>query len=508
MKIFTAEQIRQLDQYTIEHDEVKSIDLMERAAMAVTDYISDHWSSQYPVIVFAGPGNNGGDALAVARQIADKGYGVKTYLFNPRGELSDDCQRNRQRLIDCGWGPDTQNAFIEVVSEFEPPVLDNAIVVDGLFGTGLNKTLTGGFSALVKYINGSKKHKVISIDVPSGLMTEDNSLNVDANIIRADYTLTFQQYKLSFLFRNTQDFVGKVVILDIGLSKEGMEELHTIYTMLEEDDVKQIVRPRPDFAHKGSMGNALIMAGKFGMAGAAVLATRACLRSGAGKATVVIPKRNNDIMQIAVPEAILVHDNDERIITSAVDCQDINAMAIGPGLGRDETTAIAVISQVRRGNIPCVLDADALNVIASHRAWLMQLPRGIILTPHPKELERLMGKSVSCFEELNKARELARSLQGYVMLKGHFSALCMPDGTVVFNSTGNSGMATAGCGDVLTGILAALLARGYSQEEACKLGMYVHGLAGDMAAKEKGREGLIASDIVECLPQAYMQLEN
>ena len=506
MKIFTAEQIRQLDQYTIEHEEIKSIDLMERASMAVTEYISDHWSSQYPLVVFAGPGNNGGDALAVARQMADKGYGVKAYLFNPRQELSDDCRANRQRLIDCGWGADTQNAFVEVVSEFEPPVLDKALVVDGLFGTGLNKTLTGGFSALVKYINNSKKAYCISIDVPSGLMTEDNSLNVDANIIRADYTLTFQQRKLSFLMRDVQDFVGKVEVLDIGLSKAGIEELPTVYTMLEEEEVKTIVRPRPDFAHKGSMGNALIVAGRYGMAGAAVLTTKACLRSGAGKATALIPRRNNDIMQISVPEAVLVHDKDENIITNAIDGQGFNSVAIGPGLGQDETTAIAVISQVRRGDIPCVLDADALNLIASHRAWLMQLPKGMILTPHPKELERLMGRPVGCFEELNKARELARSLQGYVILKGHFSALCLPDGRVVFNSTGNSGMATAGSGDVLTGVLAALLARGYSQEDACKLGMYVHGLAGDIAAKEKGKEGLLASDIVDNLPAAFMHL--
>ena len=501
MKIFAAGEISQLDQYTITHEPIKSIDLMERASQSVVQFITGKWNTATKFVVFAGPGNNGGDALAVSRMLAERNYNVKTYLFNTKKQLSPECEQNKTRLEELG----TKVEFHEVVNEFEPPVLNDCIIIDGLFGTGLTKTLTGGYSALVKYINASKC-QVVSIDVPSGLMTEDNSLNVDANIIRATYTLTFQQKKLSYLFAETQEFLGHLEVLDIGLSKQGMEEISSIYTMLEANDIKAKLHPRPDFAHKGSMGSALIVAGKYGMAGASVLATKACLKSGAGKVTALVPKKNNDILQTSVPEAILIHDKDENIITDSVDGQQYNAVAIGPGIGVDENTAIAVISQIRRGNAPCILDADALNVVASHRAWLMQLPKGIILTPHPKELERLSGHPVGDFEALSKARELARTLQGYVLLKGHYSALCTPDGRVTFNSTGNSGMATAGSGDVLTGIITGLLARGYNQEDACTIGMFVHGLAGDIAAEYVGKESLMASDIITCLPKAFMKL--
>lgn len=503
MKIFAAEEIKQLDQYTINHEPIKSINLMERAAQAVVQFVTGRWDSKMPVVVFAGPGNNGGDALAVSRLLAEKNYSVKTYLFNTKNHLSEDNAENKRRLTEDPTGVE----FHEIINEFQPPKLEDCLIIDGLFGTGLTKTLTGGFSSLVKYINASKC-EVVSIDVPSGLMSEDNSLNVDANIIRATYTLTFQQKKLSFLFDEAQKFIGKLKILDIGLSKQGMQEIPSIYTMLEEQDIRSILKPRPDFAHKGSMGCALIVAGKYGMAGASVLATKACLKVGAGKVTALIPGKNNDIMQISVPEAILIHDKDEHIISDSIDSQMYNAVAIGPGIGVDESTAIAVISQIRRGNAPCILDADALNIIATHRAWLMQLPKGMILTPHPKELERLVGHTVGCFEALSKARELARTLQGYVILKGHYSALCTPDGKVTFNSTGNSGMATAGSGDVLTGILAGLVARGYSQEEACRIGMYIHGLAGDIAAEFVGKESLMASDIISCLPKAFQKLEK
>lgn len=502
MKIFTAEQIKVLDQYTIEHEPIKSIDLMERAARAIAQSICGRWTTATNIIVFAGPGNNGGDALAVARLLAERNYLVKVYLFNTKGTLSPDCEENRNKLLALPSGVE----FMEVVNEFEPPKLENCLILDGLFGTGLTKTLAGGYSALVKYINTSGC-EVVSIDVPSGLMTEDNSMNVDANIIRATFTYTFQQKKLSYLFAETQEFLGHVEVLDIGLSKKGMNEINSPYSILAEDDVKAIIKPRPDFAHKGSMGTALIVAGKYGMAGASVLATKACLRSGVGKVVALIPKKNNDILQISVPEAVLVHDKDDNIITEAIDSQSYQAAAIGPGIGQEENTAIAVISQIRRGTSPCILDADALNVIATHRAWLMQMPKGLILTPHKKELERLTSSAVGSFEALSKARELAKALQGYIILKDHFSALCMPDGSVVFNSTGNSGMATAGSGDVLTGILAGLVARGYKQEEACKLGMYLHGLAGDIAASKLGKESLTASDIIDYLPAAFCRLE-
>ena len=265
---------------------------------------------------------------------------------------------------------------------------------------------------------------------------------------------------------------------------------------------------RDCFAHKGNMGNALLIAGSYGMGGAAVLATKACLRSGAGKVTVHSPKRNNMILQISVPEAIVHLDPEETIFSETIDTEEYQALGIGPGLGQSETTAIALIAQLRRTQCPAVVDADALNMLANHRAWLMQLPKGLILTPHPKEFDRLEGHSADSYERLTKARELAERLQGYVILKGHHSALCCPDGHVTFNSTGNAGMATAGSGDVLTGIITALLARGYQQREACIIGMYLHGLAGDIAARKLGMESLMASDIIQYLPQAFLKIKD
>ena len=476
---------------------------MERAAKALTQAITDNWNFNTPVIIFAGPGNNGGDALAVARMLIEKDYEVTVYLFNITGHLSEDCLANKKRLIE-----KRSRALIEVMQEFEPPQLEEGmLVVDGLFGSGLNKPLAGGFASLVKYINASRA-QVVSIDVPSGLMTEDNTYNVKANIIRADMTLSLQLPKLSFLFPENQQYIGKLKILDIRLSKQGIDKIDANYTLLEENDVRPHILKRDPFAHKGKMGNALIIAGSYGMCGASVLATQACLRVGAGKVTAHTPKRNSTILQISVPEAIIQFDREETTFSEAVDTEDFNALGIGPGLGTNEQTAIAIIAQLRRTQCPIVVDADAINILANHRAWLQQLPKGIIMTPHPKEFDRLEGPSSDSFERLMKARDLAERIHGYVLLKGHHSSLCLPDGHIIFNSTGNAGMATAGSGDVLTGIITGLLAQGYQPKEACMVGVYLHGLAGDLAAADMGEESLLASDIIRYLPRAFKRLKD
>ena len=504
MKIFTSNQIHELDQYTIEHEPIRSIDLMERAAKTLARAISDMWTVETPMVTFAGPGNNGGDALAVSRLLAEQGYQITVYLFNIYQKLSDDCATNKQRIIESK----RVKQFTEVTQEFDPPKLDsNTVVIDGLFGSGLNKPLAGGFAALVKYINASAA-MVVSIDVPSGLMTEDNAYNVRANIIRADLTLTLQQPKLSFLFAENQQYIGELRILDIRLSKEGIDKTDAHFTCVEDSDIRQILKPRNAFAHKGQMGHALLVAGSYGMAGAAVLATKACMRAGAGKVTIHTPKRNAQILQTTIPEAILNLDREETVFSEAVPTENYQAMGIGPGIGTSEQTMIAMIAQLRRAQCPAVVDADALNILASRHAWMQQLPKDIILTPHPKELDRMEGQCVDSYERLNKARQLAEKLQGYVILKGHNTAICMPDGHVVFNTTGNAGMATAGSGDVLTGILTGLLARGYQQREACILGVYLHGLAGDLAARDLGEESLIASDIIDYLPKAFLMVKK
>lgn len=505
MKIFTSAQIHELDKYTIEHEPISSIGLMERAAKAITREIEEEWSNRTPVVVFAGPGNNGGDALAVARLLTDDGYQVSVYLFNIHNKLSADCAANKKRLLD----GKRVKAFTEVKVNFDPPQLpEGTLVVDGLFGSGLNKPLSGGFAAMVKYINQSPA-QVVSIDIPTGLMCEDNSYNIQANILRADLTLTLQQKKLSMMLADNQQYLGRLKVLDIRLSPEYIKKTEAKCCILEENDIRSLLHKRDDFAHKGSMGHALMIAGSYGMSGAAILATKACLRAGVGKVTTHTPKRNYDIMQISVPEAILQMDMEETIFSEPVDTSYYHAVGIGPGLGTNEETAIALIAQIRRTACPLVIDADAINILASHRAWMQQLPKNIILTPHPRELDRLAGNTSSnSYERLAKACELADRLQAYIILKGHYSALCLPNGHVEFNSTGNSGMATAGSGDVLTGIITALLARGYRQVDACRIGMYLHGLAGDLAAKDLGKESLIASDLIQYLPKAFLRLED
>lgn len=504
MKIFTSAQIKELDKFTIENEPISSLSLMERAAQTMTRSITELWGTATPVVVFAGPGNNGGDALAIARLLADRGYQVTVYLFNISGHLSPDCAANKRQLEENKH----IEQFFEVTQEFDPPVLDEqTLVIDGLFGSGLNKPLAGGFASLVKYINASPS-KIVSIDTPSGLMAEDNTYNIKANIIRAYLTLTLQQPKLSFLFAENQQFIGQLRILDIRLSQEGIQKMDASYTIIEENDIRNSLLPRSPYAHKGQMGNALLIAGSYCMAGAAVLAAKACLRSGVGKLTVSSPKRNIPVLQQAVPEAVIKTGTEETIFAESIDTEEYNALGIGPGLRQSEQTAIALIAQLRRTQCPMIADADAINILANHRAWIQQLPKGIILTPHPKEFDRLEGHSADSYERLTKACNLAERLQGIVILKGHYTAICMADGHVMFNPTGNAGMATAGSGDVLTGIITGLLARGYQPKEACMVGVYLHGLAGDLAAAELGEESLLASDIIQYLPRAFKRLKD
>lgn len=477
---------------------------MERAAIQLTDSIVAEWDKDMKVVVFAGPGNNGGDALAVARMLAVRGYNVSTWLFNTSGRLSDDCKKNRDRLKDVKQVA----SFVMVTDEFDPPALDaQTLVVDGLFGSGLNKPLTGGFASLVKYVNTSPA-KVVSIDIPSGLMTESNEYNVKSNIMKADVTLTLQQPKLSFLFPENQQFIGHVEVLDIGISQEGIDKTDAQFYILEKSDITPCLKRRDPFAHKGSMGHALLVAGSRGMAGAAMLAAKACLRTGVGKVTVHTPACNTLPLQIGVPEVVLDVDSDTNVVSEAVDTDCFKAMGIGPGLGTNENTAIAVIGQMRRAQCPIVVDADALNILAAHKAWLQQIPVGAILTPHIGEFDRLEGVSTDSYERLSKAMLLAERQHAYIVLKGHYTAIITPGGRVLFSPTGNPGMATAGSGDVLTGIITALLARGYTQGEACAIGTYLHGLAGDIAARTLGEESLIASDIINSLPMAFKELSN
>lgn len=498
IKIFPTYQIKQLDAYTIEHEPIASIDLMERAARALTDEITRRWTPETPFVFMAGPGNNGGDALAVARLMSEKGYQTSVYLFNTKGKLSPDCEQNKECLL-AVRGVD----FHEVISQFTPPVLNTeTVVVDGLFGSGLNKPLEGGFASVVKYINASKA-EVVSIDVPSGLMGEENGENKSDCIIKASLTLSLQLPKLAFLFAENEEFVGEWMLLDIGLSKQAIDEMPTPYKMLTDDDIPAMLKPRGKHTHKGNYGRAMLIAGSQGMAGASILAARACLRSGVGLLTVHLPFYNNLIMQMAVPEAMTEIDINDAYFAEATDVDDFQAVAIGPGLARSRATEMAVLEQISTTQIPMVIDADALNILGDNKTYLMRLPKGSILTPHVKELERLVGKCNDSHERLMRAIELAERAEVYIVLKGAYSAIISPKGEVYFSSRGNPGMATGGCGDVLTGILLALLAQGYDTGRAALMGVYIHGLAGDLSAEKFGQIAMTSGDLVEMLPQAW-----
>lgn len=503
MKILTKSQIIALDKRTISEEGISSLDLMERAAQALTNAICQMFPQPRTFKIFAGPGNNGGDALAMARLLSERGYHSDVYLFNTRHSLSEDCQTNAERLLDY---PDVN--FIEVTSHFAPPpLLKGDVVIDGLFGSGLNRPLDGGFASLVKYLNASPA-KIVAIDMPSGLMCEDNTYNIPEHIIHAYMTLTIQMPKLAFFFAESQAYLGEWFCLDINLSRQGIAETPDKYQVTTQQDIRPFIKPRPMFAHKGQFGHGLLIAGSSGMAGAAILSARASLRCGIGLLTVHTPLCNLPILQMAVPEAMTSGDLHNHHFSSLPSTKKYQAIAIGPGLGQDEETANAMLALLQASDRPLVIDADALNLLAMHKEWLIHIPKGSILTPHPKELERLVGHCASSYERLKCACEFAVNHKVNIILKGAWTAVITPEGVCRFNPTGNPGMATAGSGDVLTGVLLAMLAAGLRPEDAALVGVYLHGAAGDSAASQKGECGMISSDIIENLPHTWRNLEK
>jgi NAD(P)H-hydrate epimerase len=504
-KLFETVKIKEIDQYTIENEPVSSIDLVERAAnVFVNEFIKKFSSRQSRIFVFAGQGNNGSDALAIARLLIEKGYNIYTYLINPQKRLSPDCEINKLRLQQTG-----NKQFIEVISSFEAPSIEQQdIVIDGLFGTGLNRPLEGGFAKIVEYINLSDA-TIISIDIPSGLFGEDNKDNNSQYIIQADYTFTFEFPKLAFLIPENADYVGEWKELPIGYHPDAIKNTKSNYGLITDEDISMLIRPRERFAHKGDFGHALLLAGSVGKMGAAVLAAKGCMSSGAGLLTTHIPNRGEIVLQSSIPEAMLSLDSNKDIISELPELSVYDAIGIGPGTGTKSDT-VKVFERLLEvaENKPLVIDADAINIIAQKTELLRQIPKGTILTPHPKEFDRFAGASENSYERIQKARSIANEQQICIILKGAYTAVCIPSGKVVFNTSGNPGMATAGSGDVLTGILLGLLAQGYTPEEAALIGTYIHGNAGDIAAAALSEESMKASDIISFLGKAFLMLHN
>ena len=502
IKIFTTNRVKELDQYTIQNEPISSIDLVERAATMFVREFCKHYSKQMHVVVFAGQGNNGADALAISRLLAEESYRVETYLFNPTEQLSLECEQNKQRLYNTD-----RVEFSEIIHDFEPPVLtDRNVVVDGLFGSGLNRPLSGGFAAMVNYINQSEA-EVVSIDIPSGLFGEDNSKNNPAAIIKANKTFTFSFPKLSFLFQENAQYVGEWKVLDIGIHLDAVYNLPTPYSLVSEEDITYSLKPRERFAHKGVYGHALLIAGSRGKMGAALLAAKACLRAGVGLLTAHIPNRGESFFQTALPEAMLSLDDNADRLSMVSDINNYSAIGIGPGLGQHSETAAIVDLILQACNRPIVIDADALNIISANKDIINRIPAKSILTPHVKEFDRLVGDSANSYERLMKAQSFATEHKVCVVLKGAYTAICTPAGNIYFNECGNPGMATAGSGDVLTGVILGLLAQGYAPETAAVIGVFIHGTAGDLAANFLSEESLIASDIIEMLGKAFKQIK-
>jgi len=502
LKIFCSEQIRKIDSYTIEKEPVASIDLMERAAGSIFNWIFQHFDSQIPVIVLAGTGNNGGDGLAVARLLAEKGFKVSVFLIRFSDKVSEDCRINLDRLIRQGK---TEIRDVYEPADFPEPDKD-ILVVDSLFGSGLKRPLAGEFIELVNKVNNSGAI-VVSIDIPSGLFGEDNSDNNYDHIIKANYTLSLQFPKHSFFFSENQDLTGEWCVLPIGLHPEIIQKEKTSYYYVTKNFIREHYRPRKKFSHKGNFGHALLISGCYGRMGAAVIASRACLKTGVGLLTTHVPRLGNDILQTAVPEAMISLDQSDILFSSPPDLTIFNAVGIGPALGCRNNSQNGFHTLIKNSQKPIVIDADAINILGENPNWIKELPPNSILTPHPKEFARLIRDDIgNGYQRQLRQIKFAKKFGIILVLKGAYTSIALPDGSCFFNNTGNPGMATAGSGDALTGIILSLLAQGYDPEIAAIFGVYLHGRAGDLAVKEMGEESLTVSDLIEYLGKAFLSL--
>ncbi|MCM1489673.1 MAG: NAD(P)H-hydrate dehydratase [Muribaculum sp.] len=498
MKIFSSRNIKDLDIATCEAQGIDSLTLMERAANAAAKEIASRILPSQRIVAMAGPGNNGGDALAICRILSEQGYSnIDVYLFNVKGELSDDCEQQKKKLSEVQG-----IKFREITTSFNPPHLNEEdVIIDGLFGSGLREPLSGGFASLARLINESGAY-VISIDIPSGLAGEWNADSKFRDMVHANLTLTFQFPKLSFFFAEHADILGEWKILDIDIDSKAMKSMASDWLLIESRTIRPLLHPRHPFSAKRDFGSAMIFAGSLGMMGAAVLCAKSTLKCGAGLATVHAPRTAMTILQTAVPEAMFEPDRNDRIISDMILHHTHQAVAAGPGIGTGEATVNALESLLKTCKSPLVLDADALNCIVKRPALLSMLPPRTVITPHIGEFDRLFGEQSSSEQRLKKAVEMSRHYNIVIVLKSHFTMIVRPTGKVYFNSTGNAGMATAGAGDVLTGVIASFMAQGYQPEHAATIGVFVHGLAGDIASDEIGEYGVVASDISDRLGRA------
>lgn len=486
-KIPSVAQTRAADAHTIEQHFPSSLALMESAANAFVAALLEEDMTGNSFLVICGPGNNGGDGLAVARLLREHGFSVTTLLVSPRSQLSPDAQANFDRL--------GQEAMLlkDDAAAINLPAAD--VIIDALFGTGLNRPATGLAASVIGAINASNT-PVYSIDLPSGMFADD--ISPAGPIVRAELAISFQRPKPAFFFPENNDYLRRWRSVDIGLDEAFLQRLPGKDFVLDKT-VGQLVKPRSRYSHKGTYGHALLMAGSRGKIGAAVLCARACLRSGAGLITARVPGCGYEIFQSTVPEAMCLTDPNIDQLTELPSLDPYAVVAVGPGIGQSTATADLLRNLLETTNQPLVLDADALNLLAADNSLLKLLPSGSILTPHVKEFARLAGAAGNGQERYGQVRDFARQHQCIVVLKDAHTCIASPSGERYFNSSGNPGMATGGTGDVLTGVITGLLAQGYEPVEAALIGVYFHGRAGDAVAAQRGQAALAASDLAEAL---------
>jgi len=499
MKIFSAHQIYQADKSTIQKEQIKSDELMERAATQLFEWLHSRLrGTQVNIQLFCGIGDNGGDGMALARMLHEHGYSIKVYVVNYSDKRSEDFLLNLERLKDLKVWPD----FINEESDL-PELSPNDIVVDAIFGIGLNRAPDDWVGKLIGHINDSRAF-VLSVDVPSGLPVDRAPWNA-SYVIQASYVLSFQLPKLIFFLPETGVYVNQWEVLDIGLNPEFIANTDSDFELVGRPEVLPMYRPRLKFSHKGTYGHSVIVGGSYGKIGAVQLASNSCLSVGSGLVTAFVPKCGYDPLQTAVPEVMVLTGSRDKNISRIEIPFEPTVVGIGVGIGQDDDTVDAFSSFLRNIKSPMVIDADGLNILSKNPELLKDVPQLSVLTPHPKELERLIGHWESDFEKLEKTKSFAKQHNFVVVIKGAHTITIYNDKGYV-NTTGNPGMATAGSGDVLTGMITGLMAQGYPSVEAAIFGVYLHGLAGDLGASTKGYEALKASILVDNIGNAYADL--
>jgi len=498
LKVFSSKQLKFLDQKTIEKQRITSLKLMKKACDAFLKWFEPRFSKSDRIKIFCGSGNNGGDALCISRMLLERNYKVKVFFFQAKKTPTKEClfhleELKKKKILIY----DINNISIKNIN-------DSDVIIDGIFGYGLSRKLNEPLIKLINHINSLSAIK-ISIDMPSGIPTEKV---IDSVFIHSDFTITFQTPKLSFYFQEYLSFIGEIVILNLGLDKELIKKLDPIAYLIEQSDIKVKLFDRKLNSHKGTFGHGLIIAGGKGKMGACIMACKAALKSGIGLLTSYVPGVGENIIQTSVPEAMLITDKSNIKITSFPKLDSYKVIGIGPGIGISKKTQDAIIEFFQTVSIPIVVDADAINILSKNKRMLNYLPKNSILTPHPKEFERLAGKYKDSFERISLQKDLSKKYQINILVKGAFTTMSDIQGNLFINTTGNPGMATGGSGDVLTGIITGLMGRGYKPFIAMLIGVYIHGMSGDLAKKDLGEESLIATDLIHNLPKAFKKLIN